>query len=225
MATDILGIADILGENDNDLLGAEVILGSLDDVDDLLGVDDDDLLGARGRPGAYQNPAMMRAAQARGMSQRQKQSVRSAAQKVRMAAGQVRQQAVQQALANRGTVVRDIEPTRSRHLMLNFDTVATVAAGANVQLVSRPQVVFRPERLLIGGAFAPSFIINDIKVGKNSQFVNSAAAPGDAFGPTAFGVELQLDTCQISMDIVLDVTNISGAALRFIATMFGRSIE
>lgn len=219
MATDILGIADILGENDDDLLGAEVILGSLDDVDDLLGYDDDDLLGAKTR------------ARSKGRSNRPPNSVemmrkmQAAQTKLRGASNAVRQQAVQQVMAKRGTVVRDVDPTRSRHLMLNFDTVATVAAGANVQLVSRPQVVFRPERLLIGGAFAPSFIINDIKVGKNSQFVNSAAAPGDAFGPTAFGVELQLDTCQISMDIVLDVTNISGAALRFIATMFGRSIE
>jgi hypothetical protein len=225
MAQDILGAADILGYDD--LLGAEIVLGD----DDLLGYYED-LLGA--------TPAQLRAMQMAESQGRPTARTQNAAalqravqtQKGKAAAAAMlatRQQntgtAIQQVLANRGAVLQDREPSRSRHWMLNFDSGAAVAAGANIQLISRPQVIFRPERLVIGGAFAASFAVNDIKVGKNSQIVNAASGPGDAFAPTAFGVELRLDTCQVSQDIVLDVTNISGAPLRFMASMFGTGVE
>lgn len=134
-------------------------------------------------------------------------------------------QMLQQARANRGTIIRQKAPTKSREYVLGFDSVATVAAAGTVNVTAQPQVVFRPERLVVSGAIAPSFVINDFKVGKNSQLAASGAVPADAFSPNAIGVRLKCDTAQISNTITLNVTNISGGALRFTAALFGEAVE
>lgn len=134
-----------------------------------------------------------------------------------------------QAIANKRVrnmaVLKRAEPDKPRQYPLGFDSVATVAAGATSQITSRPQVLFRPERLVLSQAAAPAFLVNDLIVGKNSQFAAAGTLPGDAFGPTAFGVRLRCDTAQISNDVVLDVTNISAGALRFNAAIFGDVVE
>jgi hypothetical protein len=127
--------------------------------------------------------------------------------------------------AQRGTMLRQSRPTKSREYVLGFDSVSTVAAAGTVNVVAQPQVVFRPERLVVSGAIAASFLINDFKVGKNSQLAASGAVPADAFGPNAFGVRLKCDTAQVSNLITLNVTNISGGALRFTAACFGEAVE
>jgi hypothetical protein len=86
-------------------------------------------------------------------------------------------------------------------------------------------VIFRPDRLVVPASLADSFVINDIKVGKNSQMVNGVAIPAAAFSNTAVGVRLKMDTAQISQDVLLSVTNISAAAARFIAALIGPSVE
>ena len=89
----------------------------------------------------------------------------------------------------------------------------------------RSQIVFRPERIVVPAAVAAFFQITDVKVGKNSQFVSSGAVPAATFAETAFGVRLKMDTCQISQDLIIDVTNIDVAAHRFFAAMIGESVE
>lgn len=134
----------------------------------------------------------------------------------------------QQVMAMRrptGTVLRQTAPTKSREYVIGFDTVTTVAAAGTQNVTAQPQVVFRPERLVVSGAIAASFLINDFKVGKNSQLAASGAVPADAFGPNAFGVRLKCDTAQISNTLTLNVTNISGGALRFTAALFGEAVE
>jgi hypothetical protein len=226
--TDIMGY-EILGESVNDLLegeyGDDVLLGEdfelvgdelllgLDDTDDidLLGATDPSLVGQL-------PPAVMRVIERRRKAAGQP-SIKAVQRRQR------REKIAAAVAARQAAVVREKPPTESREYPMGFDTVGTVAAGANVQIISRPQVTFRPERLVIAGAIAPSFLLNDLKVGKNSQLVNSAALPGDAFAPTAFGVRLRMDTAQISMDVVLDVTNISAGALRFNAALFGKAVQ
>jgi hypothetical protein len=241
MYEEILGGYEILGDSVNDLLegefdddiigddfelvGDELLLGDnpnelllgagIDDFEDeaFLGISQSDMIGAM-------SPAMKKylrykritKAQAPARREIKRRRARRAAIAARVA-------------AQSAAIVREKPPTESREYPMGFDTVGTVAAGANVQIISRPQVTFRPERLVIGGAIAASFLVNDIKVGKNSQLTNSAALPGDAFAPTAFGVRLRMDTAQVSMDVVLDVTNISAGALRFNAALFGKAIQ
>lgn len=124
-----------------------------------------------------------------------------------------------------GSMLRTRAPSKGREYVMGFDSVTTVAAGATAIITTRPQVVFRPDRLVIPASIASSFLINDLKVGKNSQFVAATAVPAEAFTQGAFGVRLKLDTAQVSQDIILNVTNTSGGALRFTAALIGPAVE
>lgn len=125
----------------------------------------------------------------------------------------------------RGQTLRTRPPTKGREYVMGLDSVANVAAGATAIITTRPQVVFRPDRLVVPASIAPSFLINDLRVGKNSQFVSATAVPAETFTQGAFGVRLKMDTAQISQDIILSVTNISAGALRFLASMIGPAVE
>ncbi len=140
-----------------------------------------------------------------------------------------RNAAMRQALAarqaNAGLLLRQSQPTKARAYAVPFDSVSTVPAGATSTISVQPQCLFRGERLVLGSTSAAGFLILDLKVGKNSQFAASGAHPGEAFGPTAFGVDLKCDTAQISNTVSIQVQNITGGALRFNATFFGSTVE
>jgi len=108
---------------------------------------------------------------------------------------------------------------------LGFDSVANVAAGAAAIITQRPQTLFQPSRVVIPAAIAGFFIVNDIKIGKNSQFTASGSLPAALFSELSVGVALAMDAAQIAQDIVLAVTNIDVAAHRFVAAMIGESCE
>lgn len=114
--------------------------------------------------------------------------------------------------------------TKAREYPLGFPTTA-VAAGATATITSQPQTPFRGRRLIIPSDIAGSFLINDLKVGKNSMFPTSNPVPARAFTELGVGVDLNLDTAQISQIISLAVENTSGAALDFNAVLIGTAVE
>ena len=116
-------------------------------------------------------------------------------------------------------------PTSARILTLGFDSVATIAAGAQATINSQPQVVFRPDRLIVPNSIAPSFLVNDLKIGKNSMLISATTIPAQAFSHDAAGVGMKMDTAQVSQIISLTVTNISAGALRFYAALTGPAVE
>jgi hypothetical protein len=73
----------------------------------------------------------------------------------------------------------------------------------------------------IGG----SFVVDDLQVGKNSQFANDQPVPARVFDERAVGVRLRADTAQVSQNVVLRVTNVSGAPLRFRACVIGTALD
>ncbi len=132
------------------------------------------------------------------------------------------------ALARRlrqGTVLTQYNPKKGRQLILGFSSTGTVAAGTTVDIIQRPQLTFRPERIFIPAAIGANFNVADLRIGKNSQFLSAGAVPGAVFSETSFGVRLKMDTCQIAQDIDLRVTNISAGNLNFFAAMIGDSVE
>lgn len=135
------------------------------------------------------------------------------------------QQAALQRRLKQGTVLQQFSPQKGRQLILGFSSTGTVGAGATVDIIQRPQLTFRPERVVIPAAIGANFNVADIRIGKNSQFLSAGAIPGAVFAEGAFGVRLKMDTCQIAMDIDLRVTNISAGALNFFAAMIGDSVE
>lgn len=124
-----------------------------------------------------------------------------------------------------GQTVRMAGPDKAREQVMGLDSVVAIAAGATANVTTRPQVTFRPDRLIVAATIAASFLINDIKIGRASQFIAGVAVPAEAFTQGAFGVRMKLDTAQISQDVTLNVTNTSGGALRFNAALIGPAVE
>lgn len=128
--------------------------------------------------------------------------------------------------ANAGVIIREQAPTKARRLVLPMASTGTVAAGAAATITARPQTIaFKPQRVTIPSTIAPDFDVLDIKVGNKSQLVQSGALPGEAFQPTAFDVEMDMDTCQTSQDFVLQVQNVAVVARTFKAAVYGRSVD
>ena len=106
-----------------------------------------------------------------------------------------------------------------------FQSGIGVCTGA-IDVVSRPQLVFRGERLVIpSGLVASSFSLIDVKVGNRSQLANSTAVPAQTFTETAVGVRLALDTAVVAMDIALVVENITSDNQTFQAALIGTTAQ
>ena len=129
------------------------------------------------------------------------------------------------AAESRNAVVFDERaPNRVCQCGFGFD-VTLVPAGLQAVIVRRPQVFFRPERLVIPSDIGGIFRVNDIKVGKEPVFVVSGSAPGRAFSENATANQMRPTTAGISQDITLIVTNTSGSDQDFEAWMQGTSVE
>lgn len=124
-----------------------------------------------------------------------------------------------------GQVLTQYAPRKGRQLILGFSSTGTVPAATTVDIIQRPQLTFRPERIFIPAAIGANFNVADVRIGKNSQFLSAGAVPGAVFSETVFGGRLKMDTCQIAQDIDLRVTNISAGDLNFFAAMIGDSAE
>lgn len=119
-----------------------------------------------------------------------------------------------------------------RELALGFFQT-NIATGTSFNVTSRPQVLFRGERLVIpdspaypgqsGATQADSFLINDIKIGNRSQLVEATQLPARAFAENAVGVRLSLDSASIAQDIVVAIANVDSVSCTFRAVMFGTS--
>lgn len=131
---------------------------------------------------------------------------------------------LEQALAARNArMVVPRQPTKAREFPLGFPTTA-IAASASATVQTQPQVAFRGRRLLIPSDIAGAILINDLKVGQASQFTSSNPVPGRCFTELGVGVDLNLDTAQISQFISLSVENTSGASVTFNAAIIGSSV-
>jgi hypothetical protein len=138
------------------------------------------------------------------------------------------QQAAAQALMRRrvasGALLRGVPPRNSREYALGLGSTS-VSGSSSANINVQPQVIFRPERLVVPSNLAVDFLITDIKVGKNSQLVSTGALPAVMFTEVAFGVRLKMDTCQISMFVTISVTNQNPAARNFQGGIIGPAVE
>lgn len=123
-----------------------------------------------------------------------------------------------------GTLLRSVAPRSSREYALGLGSTS-VAGNSSANINVQPQVIFRPERLVVPSNIAVDFLITDIKVGKNSQLVSTGALPAVMFTENAFGVRLKMDTAQISMFVTISVTNQNAAARNFQGGLVGPAVE
>jgi hypothetical protein len=90
-----------------------------------------------------------------------------------------------------------------------------------IDVVSRPQLPFLGERLVIPLRVARRFSVIDIRVGNRSQLANSTAIPATAFTPTAKVMRIALDVAEVAQDIALVVENETNKNQTFQAVLIG----
>lgn len=189
-----------------------------DALDQLLAIS-----GAVQAPPKY-NPAMQRA-----LAQRAAPRMPYYPAQSRPGVGGQFSPAMMQALAMRramsGSLMDTRGPTKAREYPLGFASATTVAAGASAVITAQPQVPFRIDRLVVPSDIAGLFTIDDLKVGKNSNFAATGSVPARIFQENGVGVTLKGDTAQVSMLVTINVTNISGGAATFRAAVIGPAVE
>ena len=210
MMRDMYG--DLLDGDDTSGYEYTEILGDGSDGDDILGdlLDGDDSLGAfvgDGSDGA--DDAAIGAAVRKKRTNARKQAMARDLMRRRVASG---------------ALLRSVAPRNVREYALGLGSTS-VAGTSSANINVQPQVIFRPERLVVPSNLAVDFLITDIKVGKNSQLVSTGALPAVMFTEQAFGVRLKMDTAQISMFVTVSVTNQNPAARNFQGGLVGPAVE
>jgi hypothetical protein len=95
------------------------------------------------------------------------------------------------------------------------------------EIVVVAQMGFRPQRLIVATPIAALFVIENIRIGLNSQFTSDQGIPGDLFRADATGTAMQLETAQPGTEIRFRVRYVGddprGAVFR--AALLGTSID
>ena len=109
---------------------------------------------------------------------------------------------------------------------LGFVSDEPVEPGATVKVTTRPQLIFKGERVYIAPNVGECFEIDDIHIGYNSQVALPAKPiPGLAFSQQKEeeddGRSFEFDVAQIGQDFTFIVKNTSSKPLYFKAVVFG----
>jgi len=104
-------------------------------------------------------------------------------------------------------------PTQANRDILPMSTGVPILPTQSAQITGRPQVwCFKVGRFVISNAGtaggAADWIVNDIKIGNVSQFVQSGDVPGDLFATNAIDTFVRFAPAQTAMDVVVVVTYI-----------------
>jgi len=99
--------------------------------------------------------------------------------------------------------------------------LSNVAAGATPigGATAVPQVRNQPRRLFLTETVADNFLINNIEVGIVNLLGTAGSISAAVFIPNAICPDFKRVTCDVAQTITILVTNQSGAAATFAATM------
>lgn len=104
--------------------------------------------------------------------------------------------------------------TESDRKLLSGELELLVPPGATIHLTAQPQVVFKPQSLVIDDEAADWYDVYDVKVGRNSQFISASRVPGSQFKASC-SHPLSMDTAQICMNVTVSLTNVSNLPRRY----------
>lgn len=115
-----------------------------------------------------------------------------------------------------------IEAYRGDDVIYGLD--ATVPANTTQAISSSPQKRNVPQRIAVSQTVANNFVLSDIRVGvepvlATTQNISMAIFIQDSTAPNFRAV-----VCEVGMDFTIEVTNVTGAAARFTATVVGAYI-
>jgi hypothetical protein len=101
-----------------------------------------------------------------------------------------------------------------------------VAGISSVNINAQAEVLCRPVRLEVPSCIALDFLLTDLKVDKNSQFISCGAIPMSLFSDGRFRyLRMKMDILQISMCCTVSVTNQNPAARNFQGALVCHLIE
>lgn len=106
---------------------------------------------------------------------------------------------------------------------LTFDSKSETAPGTVIQMFLRPQVVFRPDYLVVDDEIVRrSFDVVDLRVGKSSYLITTDNLRlSHLLYPRS---RLRIPTVQVGQDFGLMVVNVGDKPCRFIGTFEGIAV-
>lgn len=112
-----------------------------------------------------------------------------------------------------------------RGVVLTFRSAEPVPPGAIASVIVTPQKVFKGLRLIVEEGCAESFDITSVHVGVCIQHILQAGnvLPAVLFTPRYMLNDLDMDVCQISQRMTINVLNKGTKPVVFSALMFGRT--
>lgn len=125
----------------------------------------------------------------------------------------------QLAMRSAGAVIKRGLDRRRRYPLGVVPT--TITAGNTQTIPTTPQNLFRPERLVIPSDIAFDIGVADVKVGNQSQFVETSEVPGTLFSEVAINTGVTFDTAEIGNQISVALRNKSLADVEFSAGFVG----
>lgn len=114
--------------------------------------------------------------------------------------------------------------SKGRGYMLPFPA-ATVTASTSADFTSQPQTPFRPESLIIQATSLTGLLVDQIRVGKDNQFIGTGSMPGSAFGATTTFKGFKGDTAWPGINVTVSVTDTSGTDNVVSLGMFGPAAD
>jgi len=123
------------------------------------------------------------------------------------------------AMRNAGAVVKNALDRRRRYPLGFVPTL--VAGGTSALIPSAPQNLFRPERLVIPSDIAFDIGVVDIKVGNQSQLVQSVEVPGALFSEVAIDTNVTFDTAEVGNQVSVQARNKTLVGVEFTAGLIG----
>lgn len=117
-----------------------------------------------------------------------------------------------------------IESYRGDDVIYGLDSGAPgvpSGAGSTVTLSTSPQKRNVPTRLVVSQTVANSFVLSDIRVGVEPVLATTQALSMAIFVQDSTAPNFRAVVAEVGMDVSVTVTNITGATVRFTATIVG----
>lgn len=125
--------------------------------------------------------------------------------------------------AKHGRVLQKRSPQGAQEQVLGFER-ATVTALTEATVRAFPQRKFRTERLTIAASIANFFDVLDLRVGRDSLFVDVGPVPAEMFSQVGVGTALRGYTANLGNTITLQVENIDAGDQAIRAGIRGTAI-